>query len=336
VSICFNTLIAVSPRTDGLLRLHSIDFGETVEVDTAKLPPPGKGQWSAYPVGVLSILQQQGVAVPGADLTLSGNVPLGSGLSSSASVEVASAMALLHVAKATLSPAKVALLCQKAENEYVGAPCGIMDQFISANGKRGHALALDTRSLDFELAPIPESIRLVVSNSMVKHSIGGGEYGIRRAEVEAGAKALGVPELRDATLDDLQRKQSQMPDNVFRRARHVISDSQRVLDGVAALRAGDLAGFGRLMIEAHASYRDDFEGSCVECDLLVEIALTLEGCLGARLTGGGFGGCTVNFVEAAASHAFAAELAARYKTSTGIQPDVYICEVGDGAGMVSV
>jgi galactokinase len=334
-ALSFNTLIAASPRTDGLLRLHSVDFDQTVEVPVAGFEVPGTGKWSDYPVGVLWSLQQEGVTIAGADLTLSGNVPLGAGLSSSASVEVATATALLAIAGMTLPKAKIALLCQRAENGYVGAPCGIMDQFISANGKRGHALALDTRSLDFQLAPIPDSIRLVVSNSMVKHSIGGGEYGTRRAEVEAGAAALGVKELRDATLADLLQKQSQMPDNVFRRARHVITDSQRVLDGVDALKAGDVAGFGKLMVAAHASYRDDFEASCDECDLLVSIALELDGCLGARLTGGGFGGCTVNLVEAAQSETFAAELAARYEAALGIKPDVYVCEIGDGAGVLA-
>ncbi len=334
-ALSFNTLIAVSPRTDGLLRVRSVDFDQTAEVEIAALPAKGTGEWKDYPVGVLWALAQRGIAIAGADLTLQGNVPLGSGLSSSASVEVATATALLHVAGVTLTGAEIALLCQKAENDYVGAPCGIMDQFISANGKKGHALALDTRSLAFELAPLPDSVRLVVSNSMVKHSIGGGEYGTRRAEVEAGAKALGVPMLRDATLEDLQLKQSHMPENVYRRARHVISDSQRVLDGVAALKAGDIRLFGQIMNEAHVSYRDDFEASCEECDLLQTIALSLDGCLGARLTGGGFGGCTVNLVEAAASESFAAALAEKYHAATGIKPDVYICEIGDGAGVVA-
>ncbi|SNT26574.1 galactokinase [Granulicella rosea] len=334
-ALSFNTLIAVSPRTDGVVRVRSVDFDQTAGVEIATLPAKGAGEWKDYPVGVLWALLQRGVAIAGADLTLQGNVPLGSGLSSSASVEVATATALLHVAGVTLTGAEIALLCQKAENLYVGAPCGIMDQFISANGKKDHALALDTRSLSFELAPLPGTVRLVVSNSMVKHSIGGGEYGTRRAEVEAGAAALGVPMLRDATLTDLQRKQSQMPDNVYRRARHVISDSQRVLDGVEALRAGDVRLFGQIMNEAHVSYRDDFEASCDECDLLQTIALALPGCFGARLTGGGFGGCTVNLVEAAASEAFAASLAEKYHAATGIKPDVYVCEIGDGAGVVA-
>jgi galactokinase len=209
-----------------------------------------------------------------------------------------------------------------------------MDQFISANGRRGNALALDTRALTYELAPLPDAVRLVVSNSMVKHSVGDGEYGVRRREVEEAARACGVKELRDATLADLIAAEGKMSPQAFKRGRHVITDSQRVVDGAAALKAGDVKGFGELMIAAHVSYRDDFEASCKECDALVRLALELDGCLGARLTGGGFGGCTVNLVETAASEGFATALAAGYERETGIKAEVYVCEIGDGAGVL--
>ena len=340
-ALSFNTLVAATPRADALLRLHSVDFDETVEIDLTTFAPPGKGHWSDYCAGVAWSLMLDGVKVAGADLSLTGNVPLNAGLSSSASVEVATATALLGLAGVTLPKPQIALACQRAENVYVGAPCGIMDQFISAAGVRNHALAIDTRALTAQLAPIPETLRLVVCNSMVRHSIGGGEYGTRRREVEEAAHALGlrdpkVKQLRDATLEALNAAEGDMSHEAFLRARHVITDSQRVLDGVACLRAGDAHRFGTLMTEAHASFRDDFAASCDKCDLLVRIALTLDGCLGSRLTGGGFGGCTVSLVEAARAEAFAGKLHQRYLQETGVEAQVFLCEIADGAGPVSL
>jgi galactokinase len=346
-ALSFNTLVAATPRADGLLRLHSADFHESfsVEIGSAANTPENspRGHWSAYCAGVAWVLHERGLAagfaLRGADLSLSGNVPPGAGLSSSASVEVATATALLGLAGVTLPKPQIALACQRAENVYVGAPCGIMDQFISANGVRGNALAIDTRNLTAEPAPIPDALRLVVSNSMVRHSVGGGEYGERRSQVEEAAHALslrnpGVKQLRDATLDELIAARDTMSPEAFLRARHVITDSARVVDGVAKLRAGDLAGYGRLMTEAHASFRDDFAASCAECDLLVELALALDGCLGSRLTGGGFGGCTVSLVTAEAAEAFAQTLGRQYHEKTGIRPQVFICEIADGAGEI--
>ncbi|ADW70231.1 galactokinase [Granulicella tundricola] len=333
-ALTFNTLIAATPRADSILTLHSLDFKTHAEFDLTALPPKGDGAWTAYPAGVAWVLQQQGIALTGADLTLSGNVPLGAGLSSSASVEVATATALLALASHTLLKPEVALLCQKAENQYVGANCGIMDQFISANGVAGNALALDTRDLTFELAPIPAHLTLVVANSMVSHSVAGGEYTTRRREVEEAAAAIGVPYLREATLADLENSRTKMSDEAFHRARHVITDSQRVLDGLAALRAGDTTRFGRLMTEAHVSYRDDFAASCAECDTLVDLALKLPGCLGSRLTGGGFGGCTVSLVEADQAETFAAALKSAYFEATKITADVFLCATADGAGEI--
>ena len=340
-ALSFNTLIAATPRTDNILRLHSLDFHENVQLDLANLLPPGattsKGHWSSYPFGVAWSLGLSGIKVTGADLTFSGNVPLGSGLSSSASIEVATATALLALAHAQLPKPQIALACQKAENDYVGAPCGIMDQFISTAGVRGNALAIDTRALTAELAPIPGHLRLVVCNSMVRHSVGGGEYGERRREVEEAAHAISLDkpqakQLRDATLEDLERARPNMSHEAFLRARHVITDSQRVLDGVAALRAGDATAFGALMNAAHVSFRDDFAASCKECDILQSLALKIPGCLGSRLTGGGFGGCTVSLVEVAHAEQFVETLRAQYLQATGVTAQAFICEIADGAG----
>jgi galactokinase len=343
-AIQFNTLVAASGRTDRLLRVHSVDFAQTVEFELdalTSLPEHQVGDWSSYCAGVAWSLMQEGLALRGADLGLSGNVPLSAGLSSSASVEVATATALLGVAEEALPRPRVALVCQRAENEYVGAPCGIMDQFIAANGVCGQALALDTRRLTSELAPIPADLTLVVANSMVKHSVGGGEYATRRREVEQAAHALSqvnpkIEQLRDATLVDLEASRGRMSEEAFRRARHVITDSQRVIDGLAALRVGDARRFGALMSAAHVSYRDDFAASCAECDLLVELATKQEGCLGSRLTGGGFGGCTVSLVEAHRAEAFAGALKEAYRQATGVVAKVYLCTTADGAGAVTL
>ncbi len=339
----FNTLVAATPREDRVLKMHSMDFGDTVEVKLDALEGwrtgGGKGHWSAYAAGVAWSLGERGVKVGGADLMFSSDVPQGAGLSSSASVEVATATALLGLGGETLEKAQVALVCQRAENAYVGAPCGIMDQYISAAGVAGNALAIDTRALTAELAPIPSGYRLVVSNSMVRHSVGGGEYGQRRREVEEAAAAIGkmhpgVRELRDASLAQLLEARDAMSHEAFRRGRHVITDSGRVLEGVEALRAGNVRQFGILMSSAHVSFRDDFAASCPECDLLVDLALRLDGCLGSRLTGGGFGGCTVSLVEAGKAEGFASALAEAYVKRANVDPEVFVCEIADGAGEV--
>lgn len=338
-AINFATLAAVSPASGGNATLFSKNFNEPVTRALDAIGEHGSHHWSDYPFGVLSVLQQEGIKIPGFHLTLDGDVPLGAGLSSSASIEVASMLAMLHIAGTALPLPKVALLCQRAENNYVGAPCGIMDQFVSCCGAADHALLLDCRSLDYRLAPIPKHLSLVICNTMVKHSHAGGEYGSRRAEVEEGTAILRRhrPEirlLRDATVDDLKRWGHEMPANVLKRCRHIITDSARTVAAADALEAKDLATVGRLMAEAHASYRDDFEASCREADIMVELANKLEGCVGARLTGGGFGGCTVNLVESEHAAQFAATISATYEKATGIHPEIYQSRASAGAHRV--
>ena len=335
-AIDFATLAAISPSNDGNATISSKNFGESRARALDTVGTRGSHHWSDYPFGVLSVLQQEGISVPGFHLTLDGDVPLGAGLSSSASIEVASMFAMLHVAGASLPLPKIALLCQRAENDYVGAPCGIMDQFVSCCGAADHALLLDCRSLDFRLAPIPKHLSLVICNTMVKHSHAGGEYGSRRAEVEEGTAILQRhrPEirlLRDATVEDLERWGHEMPPNVLKRCRHIITENTRTVAAADALQANDLTTLGRLMAEAHASYRDDFEASCPEADIMVELANKQEGCVGARLTGGGFGGCTVNLVESEHAQQFAASISAGYEESTGIHPEIYQSHASAGA-----
>jgi len=336
-AIDFETKIAASPRADRTLKLRSIEFDETVEVDLDALPMDRQGHWSGYCIGTAWALGEAGIELPAAALTITGNVPLGAGLSSSASLEVATATALLALAGRSMPGSEIARVCQRAENDYVGAPVGIMDQFVSANGKAGSALILDTRALTFDLAPIPSHLRLVIANSMVKHSLAdGGAYATRRREVEEGTAALNayrydIGLLRDATLEDLITCEGKMSPEAFKRCRHVITDSQRVVDGLALLRAGDIVAFGKLLNDAHRSYRDDFEASCAECDILQAIGQAQPGCYGSRLTGGGFGGCVVSVVEADASEAFEAAIKAEYLARTGIAAQVYVCSTADGA-----
>jgi galactokinase len=339
-AIDFATLAAISPRSDGKVVLYSENFKEERVFDAAALPKTATGHWSDYPLGVMAILAGQGHAIPGFSLTLWGDVPLASGLSSSASVEVATALAVVSLLGASYPGPVLARLCQRAENEFVGAKSGIMDQFISANGAENNALLLDCRDLSFRLGPIPAHVALVIANTMVKHSVAGGEYTSRRAEVEEAASVIGrhrpgVRFLRDATLEDLKRWGNEMSLKALKRARHVISENLRTVAALEALLRGDLKELGRLMAEAHASYSQDFEASCVEADAMVALAQDLEGLIGARLTGGGFGGCTINLVEREHAASFAEELGARYTTETGIVPQILICHASRGAHKLS-
>jgi galactokinase len=336
VAIDFATLAGISPRTDGKIVIYSENYGEEKTFDAAALPAKAGKHWSDYPIGVVAILTGEGHKIPGFSLSLWGDVPLGSGLSSSAALEVVTMLAVTSLIGVSIPGPVLARLCQRVENEFVGANCGIMDQFISANGKENHALLLDCRDLSFKLAPIPSHVALVIANTMVKHSVAGGDYKTRRAESEAACAIINghrghVPFLRDATLEDLEKWGHEMEPKSLLRAKHVISEDLRTVAAEKALEKGDLAEVGRLMAEAHTSYSKDFEGSCVEADLMVELANELPGLIGARLTGGGFGGCTINLVKQSEAKAFAAELGKRYAAKTGIEPQIHICRASGGA-----
>jgi galactokinase len=262
---------------------------------------------------------------------------MGAGLSSSAAVEVASALALMSLNGTTFPMPDVARICQRAENVFVGAKVGIMDQFVSCLGKAGHALMLDCRSLDFQYIPLPDSVRLVICNTMVKHGHSGGEYNRRREECDEGVKILSkwfpqMKALRDISVEELEKHASDLPPVIYKRCLHVVREDQRVLDSAHHLRQGDLKSFGKLMRESHESLRDLYQVSCRELDVMVEIAQQLPGFSGGRMTGGGFGGCTVNLVKAEEASAFASEIALRYERATSIKPDVYVCSADNGAG----
>lgn len=335
MAIEFRTVAGISPRSDGRAVFYSSNFDETKALDIASLDKAPEGAWSDYAAGVVWSLKQAGIAITGFDMSLEGDVPLGAGLSSSASIEVAVAMAILSLAGVTLPLKDIATLCRRAENEYVGAKSGIMDQFIVAGGVEHRAMMLDCRSLEYELLPLPEEIDVVIANSMVKHSVATGGYGNRRDEVEEGQAVLrrefGHELLRDASLAELEACRDKMPVESFLRCKHIITENGRVLGAREALLAGDMTRFGRLMVEAHASMRDDFAASCPEVDSLVEIALRQPGCIGARITGGGFGGCTVNVVKAEAAEKFVDKVRQEYEQATGIKADCFVSSPSDGA-----
>jgi len=337
-AIGFYTWVAVSPRSDRAIHVRSEEFDEALELSLQELSGPPRHHWSDFVRGVAAVLQSQGHQPSGENLIIEGQVPMGAGLSSSASLEVAIALALLGESRSEVSQFELVKMCQKAEHEYVGTRCGIMDQFIAVFGQEGHALMLDCRTLESEALRIPQDARLVICNSMVKHDLAAaGEYNRRRADCETGVSILRkrlphVRALRDLTLTDLKAHQSELPEVVYRRCRHVISENQRVLDAASALRTGDLDGFGRLMCESHHSMRDDYEISVRELDLLVEIASECDGVYGSRMTGGGFGGCTISLVQSESVEEFQRTITHKYKDATGISAPVYVCSAAQGAG----
>jgi galactokinase len=339
-AIGFQTQIAIAKRADRRMVVTSENYGERVEYDLANLPHSPRNHWSDYVVGIVWLLERKLGGLPGANLLLHGNVPQGAGLSSSASLEVAVCKAFLELSGKAMEGVAIALLCQQAENEYVGARCGIMDQFISVHGKKNHALRLDCRTLEYRLLPLPPDVRLVICNTMVRHSLAGGEYNQRRAECETAAHffAERIPEvksLRDVTLNDLEKFGGQMPEVIRKRCRHILTENLRVLQAAEALQAGDLGLFGRLMANSHASLRDDFEVSCEELDLMVRLAEQNAGVYGARMTGGGFGGCTINLVQENHVESFQKNVAAGYEQATKRAPEIYISSAADGAGRLA-
>jgi galactokinase len=335
-AIGFYTWIAAAKREDRILEAYSDHFDEKITFSLDALEGPPRKHWSDFIRGVAATFEGAGHKLSGANLVIHTEVPLGAGLSSSASLEVATALALTVPAGIAVPRLELAKLCQAAENRYVGARCGIMDQFIASFGVSGSALMLDCRSLEYQLIPVPRDLRLVVCNSMVRHEHASGEYNRRRADCEAGVKLLaqhlpGIRALRDVGIADLEKYRDVLPETIYRRCRHVVSENQRVLDAAKALESGDRDGFGRLMYASHASLRDDYEVSCKELDLLVELASSSPGIYGARMTGGGFGGCTVNLVRAEHAAAFEAQMARTYRQATGIAPDIYVCGPAQGA-----
>jgi len=340
-AIGFSCWVAIARRDDRKLVLFSEQFPNAptqLDLEGPRVQRKPGHSWSDYPIGVALQLRDAGFPLSGANLFFRGEVPMGAGLSSSAAIEVATAVALTDLSGRVFDRSELARLCQKAENEFVGTQSGIMDQFISLHGQRDHALLLDCRSLQFEWLPIPGSVRLVICDTGVKHEHASGEYNRRRAECEEAVRVLsrvlpGIRALRDVGEEQLQQHRTSLADVTYKRALHVVTENARTVQSADALRRGDLARFGRLMAESHRSLRDLYEVSCRELDLMVALA-NQPGVYGARMTGGGFGGSTINLVEAIHAETFARNIAAAYQRETSIAPRIHICMPADGAARV--
>jgi len=334
------TVIAAAPARDaGRITLRSTANHEAFTIGLGDaLKPLGRGKWANYAVGVVAGFLAHGLRVEGFDALVHSNVPLGGGLSSSAALEVATATLLEAITGHTLVPVDKALLCQKAEHEFAGVPCGIMDQFVSVMGRENHLLLLDCRSRKTELVPLTDPVvEVLIINTNVKHELTGSEYPARRKQCETAAKALGVVSLRDATLETLEQGRNKMEAIVYCRARHVIGEIQRTIRAAEGVRASDWPAVGRLMYASHDSLRDDYEVSCAELDAVVAIAQGIGsngGVIGCRMTGGGFGGCAVALVKTDAVEEIKKKIAADYKKRTGIEATMFVSRPAAGATVI--
>ncbi len=328
--------MAARRRDDRTVRVHALDYSEAVEFSLDAIEHDPSHRWSNYVRGVTKFLEAATHALEGADIVFGGDVPREAGLSSSAALEVATVACWQKLAGIKLDPVYGVKLARRAENEFVGMPCGVMDQFASALSRAGHALFLDCRDLSYRHVPLRADVSIVVCNSGVRRELTQSEYEVRlkqcrQAVAQLGTTGLAVKSLREVDLEDLEAAREALGELLFRRARHVVSENQRVLDAVRALEGGDLERFGELMHASHESLRDDYEVSCKELDTLVESARRQQGVLGTRMTGGGFGGCTVNLVQADAAESFAEAVRADYQQALGLKAEIYVCQASDGA-----
>jgi galactokinase len=332
IALEMSTYVETRPSPDGLIHVSSefrnIGLSWAPE-ESATLEP--RSQWTDYVAGVARELALKGVPLEPLELRIRSEVPEGSGLSSSAALEVSAALAFLQGRE--FDRLALALLCQRAETGFVGLPSGIMDQYVSLFGQPHAAIRIDCRSLEHIVVTLPEDVRIVAINSMVKHELAGSAYRIRVQECAIAAESMGVPSLRDATLAMVLK--TAMPGEVRKRARHVVTENARVESFVEAAAAGDLIRMGQLFIESHRSMQQDYAITSDEVDFLVDEAITKEGCYGARMTGGGFGGCTVNLVAPAAVDAFEQSMRVAYKERFSIDPSIFLCIPGPGAAEVS-
>ncbi len=328
------TFVASSPNPDGMLRIFSEHKQQMREWPLEQIPElQPERNWTDYPLGVARELLRRGFRIEPANLLIRSTVPEGSGLSSSAALEVSCGLALLN--GRTIEGRDLARLCQSAEHQFVGIPSGIMDQYVSIFGRENAAIELDCRSLEHRLTPLPAGIALVAVNTNVKHALAGSAYKVRVQECAAAARLLGASSLRDVTPEQFAAAADSLPELIMRRARHVITENQRVGRFVDASRRRDLPEMGKLLVESHSSLRWDYEVSCPELDFLVETALGLDGVWGARMTGGGFGGCIVALLQPEALAALEPELRQRYQREFGRTPEIYICEPSNGAAEVT-
>ena len=330
-------------RNDRLVQVFDLVYKTKIKFSLDALTPLRKDTWANYLMGVMDEIQKEGYPLQGANLIFISNIPKGAGLSSSAALEVVTALTMAKLNLLEIKPVEMAHLCQRAENNFVGVACGIMDQYVSCLGKKNYTLFIDCRSNDYELIPFKDpNYQVLICNSKIKRGLANSEYNRRREECKIATEFFKhklnreIRALRDITIDEYKKYQAQLPEIIARRARHVISENYRVQAGVQALRMGNYSAFGQLMIESHQSLKDDYEVSCAELDLLVDLALKQEGVLGARMTGAGFGGCTVNLLRRGHIDAFEKTIKQGYKKITGILPDIYVTPPADGAKVLEL
>jgi galactokinase len=328
------TCVAASPRADRIVAAESVNFEGIVSVDLDERDARPRNDWGKYIQGVALILERAGYRLPGADLLIASDIPVGAGISSSAALEISVGFALATIAGHTLDGIELAKVGQTAEHEYGGVMSGIMDQFVSVHGQAGRALFLDCRSLEWLTIPLAEAA-FVVCNTKTKHDLADGEYNKRRTECENAAAMLGKTSLRDVSVTDIENMPSDLPMVLKNRAMHVVTENARVLGAVSALKSGDLRKLGELINASHESLRYDFEVSCPELDGMVAIARRQPGVLGARMIGGGFGGCTINLMLPEAREAFTSNVTREYNDEIGIEPEVYDVRIANGVDEVS-
>jgi galactokinase len=339
MGIDLHVAVAFAPRSDRVLRAHSLNRGETRERDVSGLTAPGGSKWFDYVTSVAWALGAAGERVRGADLAIAGDVPIGAGLSSSAALEVGVARALCAVSGIEWDPTRMAQLCQRAENEFVGVSCGIMDQYTAANASAGHALLLDCRSLTHSKTPVPAAGCFVVLDTGVRRKLASGEYNRRRASCEGALAVVAardpqVKALRDVTPEQLTAVERLMDDETFRRARHVVDEIPRPRQLAAALQRGDLTAAGRVMNESHYSLRDLYQVSSHELDEITRLARSAEGCYGARMTGAGFGGCAIALVAVDKTGAFVSKMMQAYQPPGNKAAYFHVCNASDGAKLI--
>ena len=329
------TAVAATPREDHIVRAWTDCDESEADLDIERLDEGPWGTWWDYLAGVIAELRNEGCSPPGADVAIVSDVPIAGGVSSSAAIEVASAIAFSTLADCTVEPEALALLCQRAENDYVGMKCGIMDQFAAVFGRAGHAMWLDCRTRERRLVPTnSDAARFVVCDTNKPRELVESAYNERREQCERAAAVLGARALRDVDEQTLAANSKLLDETLLRRARHVVSENARVQAGVQALEAGDMARLGELLSASHVSLRDDYEVSCPELEAMRDAGLAAPGCFGARLMGAGFGGCVLALVEAGVVEAFATQVARRYEAETGLTPDIFATSPADGAGLV--
>ena len=331
------TWIAIAPRTDRILRAYSCRFDSMEDFDLDQIKGNNDGQWCEYVKGVASVLESAGYSLPGADIVIDGEIPLGGGLSSSASLETALAFALLDCAGVAIDRVELAQLCQRAECDFVGVRCGIMDQYVIARCTRDRAMKLDCRSLEFQSVAMPADARILVVDTGVQHQLPVGEYNSRREECEKAVALLSVEipklgSLRDLDLTQLEDKKQLLDDRLYRRCRHIVGENRRVLDAYSALQRGDVVQLGELISASHASLRDDYEVSCAESNALVEIMNACAGVYGARMVGGGFGGCALCLVDSPRLDQVTDEVRTEYGETLGRPPWAHAVTPSDPVG----